>query len=308
MAVGLFYFMRLEIGNWTLEKAKNKIENDKIVPIRMIANRLKVDKENQEILPKAFNKATVDNFIKNGIIDWHHQSVAGRTPEDRARAIIGKPSEFAWEKENGVKLPVVYGNLTKSHPIVKESILPHLEAEQDVFGASVGGNIKKASKVHDPVIDKIKEQISAINWDHIALAGKPYVISQGSRVSLCKAFVPEMAEVQDSEMFQFASISSFEDDYELLSISGKQFRKALQVGAGTDSAALVGGSALRTQSKLTDYTNLVNTILFGMKGRKIGESSDGVRTYLKAEGYKEKAIKSFMTKWNSSFGRLSKNK
>jgi hypothetical protein len=298
---------RVEIGNWILEKAKGKIENDKIIPIRMIANRLKLDKDNQEILPQAFNKATVDSFIKHGIIDWHHQSVAGKTPEIRARAIIGKPTEFAWESENSIKLPVVYGNLTKAHPIVKDSILPHLEAEQDVFGASVGGNIKKANRIHDPVKDKVKEQISAINWDHIAIAGSPYVISQGSRVSLCKAILPGAESLADIEMYQFADITAFEDDYELLSVTGDEFRKALQMGSGTDIATYTGADALRTQSKTDKYTNLVNKVIFGMRDNKIAQSNEGVRLYLKASGLDDKAIKSFMKKWNSSLKGYLKN-
>ncbi len=299
--------MRIEIGNWILEKAKGKIENDKVIPIRMIANRLKIDKENQEILPQAFNKATVKSFLKHGIIDWHHQSVAGKTPEIRAKAIIGKPIDFAWEKEDGVNLPVVYGNLTKSHPIVKDSILPHLDAGQDVFGASVGGNIKKADRIHDPIKDRIKEQISAINWDHIAIAGSPYVISQGSRVSLCKAAMPGTEVLSDTEMFQFADITAFEDDYELLHASGDQFRKALQVGAGTDIATYTGADALRTQSKTDKYTNLVNRVIAGMRGNSIGKSNKGLQVYLKAEGLNDNAIKSFMKKWTTSLQSYLKN-
>jgi hypothetical protein len=298
--------MRLEIGNWTLEKAKGKATNDKVIPIRMIANRLKLDKERQEILPQAFNKATVNHFLKNGIVDYHHESVLGKTPSDRAQAILGRPTDFGWEKEDGVQLPAVYANLTKAHPIVKNFILPHLEAEQDVFNASVGGDIKKAKRVHDPGTNQIKEQISQIRWDHIAIAGKPYVISEGSNVSLCKAFVPEQAELQNIEIFRFADVDAFETDYELLSVTGEQLRKAMTIGAETDSAKLTGGSALRTQSKLTKYTNLVNEIITGIKKNNIALSSGGVRTYLKAEGLNDKEIKSFMAKLVASAKRYNK--
>lgn len=300
--------MRLEIGNWVIEKAKSEPKNDKVVPIRMIANRLKVDRENQEILPQAFNKATVNKFLKNGIIDWHHQSVAGKTPENRAKAIIGQPTDFAWEKEDGANLPVVYGNLTKNHPIVRDSILPHLEAQLDVFGASIGGNIKKAKKVHDPVQDTSKDQISEIYWDHIAIAGRPYVISNGSKVSLCKAVLPGSDQLAETEVFQFADVTAFEDDHELISITGDELRKALTVGAGTDIATLTGADALRYQTKQVDsYSNLVSKLIKGMDEDSVAKSDNGVQLYLKSEGLDNKARNSFMKKFRTSLTNYLKN-
>lgn len=278
---------RIEVGNWTLEKANSGTkQTDKLLPVRMIANRLKVDKENQEIVPQAFNKATTDWFVRHGIIDWHHQSVLGKTPDERAHAIIGKPYDFAWETEGGRKLPVVYANLTKAHPIVRDSIVPHLEAEQPVFAASVGGSIRKAKAAIDPETRKQKEQIMEIAWDCLSVAAAPYVISAGSDVSLVKA------ETGDSLLrfsgFDMLESSSFSLD-EIL-------QKALTVGAGTNSAALTGADALRSQQppKKRKRTELIADIADGLRSDRIGPSREGVRIYLKAQGLAGEEIDEFL--------------
>jgi hypothetical protein len=290
----------LEIGNWRIEKAKNGKETDKHVPVRMVANRLEVDRENQEILPQAFNKATIDKFVSHGIIDWHHQSVTGKTPEQRAQAILGKPYDFQWEDS----LPVVYGNLTKAHPIVRDSILPHLEAEQSVFAASVGGNIRKARRA-TTANNKSKEQILEIDWEHLAIAGSPYVISPGSEVSLVKAYGRENAEVR----FVFSDLSSFEAECDLV-FRGDEIRKALEAGAGTDIAGLTSVDALRTQSlegKPVDYKMLVEQVAQGLRDDVIGPTEQGVKTFLKSKGLKEDDIKSFMTKFNKTVNSVLTN-
>lgn len=295
--------MRIELGNWHLEKATSKKETSSTIPIRMIANRLEVDKENQEILPQAFNKATVDNFIKYGIIDWHHQSVTGKTAQSRATAIIGKPTGFEWED----KLPIVYGNLTKAHPIVKESILPHLEADQAVFAASVGGNVRKARNVIDVAKQTSKEQILAINWDHIAIAASPYVISSGSDITMVKAMLDE-GTISDDICLQFGDINSFETEYDVV------LKKALTIGAGTDSANLTGVDALRIQSlesgnsKKFDFTALVDQICTGLKNNKIGGSANGVMEFLKAKGMPDETIKKFMVSMHKTVNTVLTNK
>jgi hypothetical protein len=267
-----------------LQKAQG--ENDLVLPIRMIANRLELDRENQEILPQAFSKATVEKFLDEGIIDWHHQSVLGKTPEARAQAIIGKPTGFQWESG----LPVVYGNLTKAHPIVSKSIQPHLEAGQDVFGASVGGNITKAQRVFDQSINKAKDQISAIDWNHIAVAALPYVVSGGSRVSMAKA--------SNDLMIEFSDLSSFSHDYRLIN-NEDHLRKALTAGYGTDSAALGGFDALRTQSlegatKGQSFDGLKDMVMMGIIDGSISPSRQGVIAYLTTKGINERTISRFM--------------
>lgn len=282
--------MILEIGNWTITKADSGKENDKVVPIRLIANKLQTDRENQEMLPQAFSKATVDRFIKYGIIDWHHQSVMGKTNKDRAGAILGKPYDFKWENN----LPVVYANLTKSHPIVRDDILPHLEAGQAVFSASVGGNIKKARKVVQG--SDIKEQILEVDWDHLAIAGSPYVISPGSEVSLVKAYGSEANDV----LIKFSDLSAFENSHDLI-------YKALEVGSGiTDITALTNVGALVPQS-LAGYKDLCDKVSIGLKNNHIGSSSEGVRIFLRSEGLSQVEIDTFLKKFTKTINTVLKN-
>lgn len=293
--------MRLEIGNWTLEKATNAKEDEKTIPIRMIANKLDIDKENQQILPQAFNKATIDNFLQFGLVDWHHMSVTGKTAEERAHAIIGKPYDFQWEN----KLPVVYAKLTKAHPIVKNSILPHLEAGQKVFGASVGGNIKKARNVIDESLNRHKEQILAIEWEHIAIAASPSVVSSGSEVTLIKAKNSEIKE----PLIRFADVSAFEEESDLC-LRGDEIRKALEIGAGTDSATLVGADALRRQSKQKkdyDFTSFLKKAVAGIQNDTIVGTETGLKVFLKSEGLSNGEITDFVSRFRKTVGLLEKD-
>lgn len=272
--------MLLQISNWRIEKAKGGVDNDKVIGVRMVANKLDLDKENQEILPQAFSKATIDTFLEDGVIDWHHQSVMGKNSDDRAHAIIGKPTRFEWED----KLPVVYANLTKGHSIVKNSILPHLEANQPVFGASVGGSVKKAKSVWDSEINGLKDQISEIHWDHLAVCARPYAVSGGTEVSMIKALGAE------GILINYSDIGAFEQNYHLTERE-TELRKALEVGSGTDIAQLTGVDALRIQTKKKKDDNvLINKLLLALKDGIIGANKNGVKLFLRAEGFsKEEA-------------------
>jgi len=280
--------MRIVIGNFQLQKA-DRPEDDKYVYVRMIANRLDIDKENQQILPQAFSKATIENFLKNGIIDWHHQSVLGKTSEERAKAILGEPYDFKWEDG----LPVVYARLTKGHPIVRDSILPHLDAEQRVFSASVGGSIKKIKKFFDKAINTAKEEILAIDWNHLAIAATPYVISAGSAVSMVKA--------QNDLCVEFSDVSAFESEIDIITKEG-ELRKALQMGAGTDVSSLAGADALRMQSLEGDrqYNRLRDDVMFAIMDGTITPSRDSVMMFLKAKGVPERESRDFLSQFLKS--------
>lgn len=287
--------MIYQIGNWNIQKADNGQDNDKVVSVRLIANKLQTDRENQEMLPEAFSKATVDRFVKDGIIDWHHQSVMGKTNKDRAGAILGKPYAFKWENN----LPVVYANLTKSHPIVRDDILPHLEAGQAVFSASVGGNIKKARKVVQGA--ESKDQILEVDWDHLAIAASPYVISPGSEVSLVKAYGSNSSDV----LIKFSDLSAFENSHNLV-LRGDEIRKALEVGAAiTDTTALTNIGALVPQS-LSGYKDLCDKVAIGLKNNHIGASSEGVRVFLKSEGLDQVEIDTFLKKFTKTIQTVLK--
>jgi len=284
--------MILSVGNWTIQKAGDAAKDSPYIPVRMVANRLITDRDNEEILPEAFNKGTVENFVKNGIIDWHHQSVLGKSQADKAQAILGRPSNFEWEDG----LPVVYANLTKSHPIVRDAILPHLEADNAVFGSSVGGNVRKARRVWDSASNSVKRQISEIAWDHLAIAGRPYVICPGTEVRMIKAAEPSI-------WVAFSDVGTFENDYNVTTRE-TELIKALTVGVGTDSASYTGVDAMRKQSlegdlkklnekdkkkkKREDDTKLLMAKLIGNVNKGIiAPTREGLQLFLKAEGYSE---------------------
>jgi len=305
--------MILTVGNWTITKAGEAAKDSPYIPVRMIANRLITDRDNEEILPEAFNKGTVENFLKNGIIDWHHQSVLGKSQAEKAQAILGRPSNFEWEDG----MPVVYANLTKSHPIVRDAIAPHLEADNPVFGSSVGGNVRKARRVWDSASNSVKRQISEIAWDHLAIAGRPYVICPGTEVKMIKA------NTEPSIWVTFSDIGTFENDYDITTRESELI-KALTVGADTDSATYTGVDAFRKQSlegdikklndkekkkkKREDDTQLLMAKLVGNISRGVlAPTREGLQLFLKAEGYSEAEAGVFADEFLHGLTALIKN-
>lgn len=260
--------MDVTIGNWLVQKAS---EDDKVIRVRMVANMLEPDKEDQEILPTAFSKATIDEFLKDGIIDWFHKSMTGRTIQEKSESVLGRPIDFKWEGG----LPVVYAELTKAHPIVRDSILPHLEAENDVFGASVGGKIKKIKSVFDKKLNKARDKIHEFVWQHLAIAPRSYIVSGGSAVSLIKA--------NDSISVNFSDIGAFCADYDILSNS-ELIHKALEAGTATDISNMSGYDATRAQSLegANDDQKIVQRIINGIFKKRIKPSKQGVISYLKS--------------------------
>ncbi len=286
--------MYVEIGNWKIEKAARQ-DDEKYINVRIIANTLLLDKENQEMLPEAFDDETINSFLKAGIIDWHHQSVLGKTMEDRAKAILGKPYDFQWEDG----LPVVYARLTKSHPIVRDSIIPHLDAELPVLGGSVGGSIQKIKRVFDGAIQKAKEQIMKIDWNHLAIAASAYVVSPGSAVSLVKAYNNEL-------MVRFSDIGAFRYD---VVANHEEIMKALEFTNITDIAKYQGVDALRTQSLEGDpfYDKTREAVIFGITEGSIKPSRKGVVEFLEGRGMREAQIRSFMDVFTKNIRQMINN-
>jgi len=282
--------MIISFGNWELTKSNYDIETESKVFVRMVANSLKKDKENDVILPQAFSKETVDYFLKNGIIDWNHMSMIGSTMEERARSILGKPEKFNWEDNK----PVVYGYLTKTHPVVKESILPHLEADQKVFGASIGGFIKKSKIVFDKETNQNKRLIYEIEWNHIAIAPLPYAISSETQVEIVKS-----KGLDSNLIVKYPDILYFFNDFyndKLISL-----KKALEVGYETDSMKIMNGDALRIQSidnNVNEYMPIVYNLIDLISTGIIEPKAEKIIDYLEKNGYKysniEKIIENFI--------------
>lgn len=274
--------MRVEIANFRLEKAGQA--TDKTVPVRMVANQLELDRENQKITAEAFNKSTVDRFLRHGVVDWFHKTVTSRDPVVQAKAVIGRPTRFEWEN----KKPVVYADLTKANPIVAEAILPHLEADMPVFSASVGGDVRKARRVFDASVQKDVDHIYEFEWNHIAIAPAPYTMSPGCTVTIAKAGVG-LGIVENETLVYFEDLGAFSLGQNIFQDENK-IRKAVMVGAGTDSATLFGGDTLRMQSlegaenEGPDIETLTKYMIMGLASGDIAPNRAGIEKFARQVG------------------------
>jgi len=152
--------------------------NDKTVFVDIVANHLTEDEEGEIILKEAFDDPTMKKFIDVGVIEYWHESRNPRlTKEEKNQALMGKPVSYRWE---GGK-PIVTAELTKSHPRVQE-MLPHLEANNPLYAASVGGS-KMVLEVASPEGQK-KRVIPQIKFDHLAIAPRNSVINREPGVNV----------------------------------------------------------------------------------------------------------------------------
>ncbi len=289
--------MFVTIGKWDLIKTD---EDDKVVKVRIVANQLTSDIQDEKMLPEAFDDETVNEFLGVGIIDWHHQSIMGETIEERAHAIIGKPYDFKWENEK----PAVYADLAKSHPIVANSMIPNLEAKLPVYAGSIGGKRRKAEKIYDESTGKIINTISKIKWNHLAITGAPYVVNTapGPQVSLVKAEGSDMLHVS------FSDIDMFNEQCEILNRE-PELTKALEAGYETDSKLKTGADANTRQSLEGDTWShpLKKDILEGIIQKRIPANSKAVKKYLLNNGFSSENADWFISEMNKSLNKAIKN-
>jgi hypothetical protein len=221
-----------------------KASDDKLVKVDIIANHLTEDSDGETVLKEAFNDDVVKSFISTGVIDfWHDSKNPALTKEEMNRAVIGKPIAFRWE--NG--LPVVTAQLTKSHPLV-QTMLPHLEANNPVYAASIGGS-KMVMQVKDSEGNE-KRIIPKIRWDHLALAPCNSVINRepGVNVRLLQKANDIIAEFNDITSFNMMSANIFGQEQEL--------RKALSAPESVGDLKETPGGVITKQSLEKSMANL----------------------------------------------------
>jgi hypothetical protein len=216
----------------TLQKS-GKESNGKI-PIEIIPSEPTVDRVNDKIVLKAFEEARED-FLDEGIIDYDHKSVLGKTSLEKAQAIIGEPQDLFIDEKR--KIPVCHAVLFKGNPYVDTVILPALNNESKIFGASVGGKILHKSLEFDHNTKKDINQIDKILLKHIAITPRQKAVHPGTSLKLLKSFGEE----------QFDLIAGNFDDF-MKSFCDQDFLKALLAGSATDIANISGGQALQSQS------------------------------------------------------------
>lgn len=162
----------LSISN--LQKAKK----DGIVTVDIIANHLTEDEDGETTLKEAFSADAVKEFLNIGVIEfWHETRNPLLTKEEKNNNLLGRPVAFRWEEG----LPVVTAELTEKHPIV-QTMMPHLEASNPVYAASIGGSkIVLEAQGPDGQIHKV---IPKIKWDHLAIAPANMVVNREPGVNV----------------------------------------------------------------------------------------------------------------------------
>lgn len=252
----LFQVNGLEISN--LQKSND----NNIVSVDIIANHLTTDSENETVLKEAFDKETVNEFINIGLIDyWHDSESENLSKSERNSAIIGKPVSFRWENNK----PVIRANLTKSHPEVQK-MLPHLEANQPVYAASLSGS-KMVLESRDSLGEKHRI-IPKIKWTRLAIAPSPDVINTGKGLNVRLSKANEIScEFSDMDVFK-----------QNIHIEETELRKALEAPASASDLYNTPGGVVTNQSlekkpvnlTLTDQDglDLIDTII-GIKERRI---------------------------------------
>ena len=289
-----FQINGLTIGN--LQKGANSAT----VSVDIIANHLTKDTDSETIIKEAFDPETVKEFLDIGVIEyWHESRNPDISKEDKNKYLLGKPTAFRWE--NG--LPVVTASLTKSHPMVAE-MLPHLEANQPVYAASVGGRkVVLEAKDSQGEVHKI---IPKIKWDHLAIAPSPYVINRagGMNVRLLQKAQDILCEFDSPDSFILNKNTAIENETEL--------RKALLAPSSVGDMYSTPGGVITNQSvekKKIGLTlsedegiELIDTIL-GVKERRIPLQK---AEYLKH--FEEKNKKDFGKKSFRLISKYFKNK
>lgn len=220
----------------TLQKTGKVVGNK--IPIKIIPNVPTADRVDDTIHLKAFDDPTCrKSFISEGVLDWDHQTVRGKTPLEKAKAVVGKPEKLYVDNERN--LPVCEGYLFANNPYVKEAILPALETESGVLGASVGGKVLKSVAKSSSLGNKGGNDIYKIHLKHIAICLLQNAIHGGTSVELKKSI-----ENNNENIFSFNSVHDL-----LKSFDNKDFlEKALTAGSTTDIANISGGQALQNQS------------------------------------------------------------
>jgi hypothetical protein len=255
--------MFFHINGLSIKPLEKAISDSPTILVDIIANHLTEDEDGETVLREAFDEETINSFMQTGIVDyWHETRNPHLSKEEKNKFLLGKPTAFRWE--NGK--PVVTAALTKSHEIVKD-MLPHLEANQPVYAASIGGSkmvleaMGKDGKKHR-IIPKIK-------WDHLAIAPAPYVINRAGGVNV------RLLQKANELLCEFDGVDSFIRNREIIG-KEEELRKALEAPASAaDLYSTPGGVVTKqsTEKKIVSLTeddglDLIDTII-GIKNKKI---------------------------------------
>jgi len=282
--------MEITDFNFPVELHKSGEEKNGRVPVTIIPSVPTFDKVNDKIILNAFNKSCIDSFLSDGYLDWDHVSILGKTPLQKAEAILGQPQKMYVDIQKQV--PVCEGFLFANNPYVKNVIRPALESNAKTFGASLGGKILKSDDTIDDVTKKKGKIISKISLRHIALTPTQKSVSHGTSVSLRKSFSEENIEEREIIFDKYETFIKSFSDPEVL-------QKAMTAGAATDVAGLSGGQAVQSQSLeganekkvKIDYKKIKSILPFVLESilnKNIGSSFQDYTNYLLRKGLNKK--------------------
>lgn len=276
-------------GFQILQKAS---DNDDVILVDIVANHLTEDTDGETILKEAFNDEAVKEFLAVGDIEfWHDSRNPHLNKQEQMDAIIGKPVGFNWKDGK----PVVTAALTKSHKIV-QSMLPHLQAKQAVYGASVGGS-KMVLETKDSE-GKSHKIIPKIKWDHLAIAPARSVINRAGGMNV------QLMQKAKEIMCEFDDINSFYNNIANVSCKEEVLIKALtapgSVGDmgvnGTSGGVITKQSLEPTIANLTlsddDGLDLIDTFI-KFKEKKIPANKKGYLKYFELNNKKDFGHKSY---------------
>ena len=281
--------MLFQVNGLQISNLRKSQEDDGIITVDIIANHLTEDSDGEIVLKEAFNDEAVKQFLDIGVLEyWHETKNPHLTKEEKNKYLLGKPVAFRWE--NGK--PVVTANLTKSHPIVSEMI-PHLEANQPVYAASIGGR-KMVLETTDSSGRKHKI-IPKILWDHLAIAPANSVINRESGMNV------RLLRKANDIMCEFDNFNIFSKNNNIIE-KEEDLRKALQAPASVSDMYSTPGGVITKQSlektpvSLTfteeDGIDLIDTIL-EIKNKKIPTSKKEYMDYFEKKQKKDFGRKSF---------------
>lgn len=267
-----------------------KASDDKTITVDIVANHLTEDTEGETILREAFSDDVISYFLESGVVDfWHDSRNPNLSKKEKNAAIIGKPIGFRWENDK----PVVTAQLTKSHKVVQD-MLPHLEANQPVYAASVGGSkMVLQTKDSDGREHRI---IPKIRWDHLAIAPAPYVINRAGGMNV------KLLQKANDILCEFDSLSSFNTNFIHVSAHEEDLKKAMSAPASASDTQSTSGGVITKQSlegdgkdrflSEDDGLDLIDTMI-KIKEKKISTNKKKYMKYFKEQNKEDFGRKSY---------------
>lgn len=292
--------MYFQINNLQISNLQKAVDNDAIISIDIVANNLTEDIEGETVLKEAFDQDTIDEFLNIGVLEfWHETRNPHLNKEEKNKYLLGKPTGFRWE--NG--LPVVTANLTKNHPIVQE-MLPHLEAGQPVYSASIGGS-KVALDMTDTDGQKHRV-IPKIKWDHLAIAPANNVVNRDRQMKVT------LLQKANQLLCEFDDMRCFSKNNDVLN-NETELRKAMLAPDSSSELYSTSGGAVTKQSleqsPISNFTltdddgmDLIDTII-NIKNKKIPLERSAYCKHFEGKNKKDFGYKSY-----SLIDRYFKNK